>query len=329
MSPTDRPKRVWKARSIVLWTALSAVSILVLLTFLTDLPLLIGAIKRFPPWLLVPVGFLSLGNYGLRYLKWHFYLRLLGHHLPPWRNLLVFLSGFALTVTPGKVGEFIKAFIVKERFQVPYTVSTAVLFMERFTDLAAILILAATGISLHFLHWSTGALILTALMASLLVLRNRKFIGYLIGLTGRFKPLERVTSHLTDLYSRGWVLLRLRFFFLSLLISLFAWILEGIGYYIVARGLGADITPHQGVFIYSAAILGGALTLFLGGLGATEGGMVGLGVLFQMERTVSVAVTIIIRTMTLWFGVCIGWAVLFATPGLRSLLKSAGNENGN
>lgn len=323
MNPTDRPERVWKGRNIFLWTALSAVTVLILLSFLSDLPALVEAIKGFPLWLLLPVGMLSMANYLLRFVKWHWYLRLLGYRIPLWRNLLVFLAGFALTVTPGKVGEFIKAFIVKERFNVPYTASTPVLLMERFTDLGAILVLAGTGITFSFLHWWVGVLILAALLGSLMVLRNRKFIGYAITLTGRFKPLERLSAHLMDLYSRGWILLRLRFFFLSLLLSIAAWLMEGIGYFLVARGLEASITLHQGIFIYSAAILSGALTLFLGGLGATEGGMVGLGVVLGMGRSVSVASTIIIRAMTLWFAVAIGWIVFLSTPGLRSLLKRA------
>ena len=149
-----------------------------------------------------------------------------------------------------------------------------------------------------------------------------------ITLSGRVKPLGRLSSHLMDLYSRGWVLLELRFFSLSLLLSIVAWLLEGIGYFLVARGLGASISLHQGVFIYCAAILGGALTLFLGGLGATEGGMVGLGMVFRMDRPLSVASTIIIRAMTLWFAVLIGWVVFLATPGLRSLLKMAREGEG-
>ena len=75
------------------------------------------ALAGFPPIYLIPLALLSLANYILRYVKWHWYLKLLGHRIKRFPNFLVFLSGFALTVTPGKVGEFIKAFIVKERFQ--------------------------------------------------------------------------------------------------------------------------------------------------------------------------------------------------------------------
>ena len=49
---------------------------------------------------------LATTNYGFRFLKWEYYLARLGiRAVPKLDSLLVFLSGFVLTVTPGKVGE--------------------------------------------------------------------------------------------------------------------------------------------------------------------------------------------------------------------------------
>jgi len=323
LSPTDKPKRVWKGRNILLWTLFSAVIVFILLTFVSDLKDLRSALRDFPARLLFPIAMLSLGNYLLRYAKWHWYLKLMGHRIPRFPNLLVFISGFALTVTPGKIGEFIKAFIVKERFRVPYTVSTAVLLMERFTDVAALIILTCIGISLKFLHWYMAVFFIFAFIVFLTGIRNRKLVGHVISFTGRIKPLEAFSGHLSTLYEEGMALLDLRVFTVAMLISIFAWSLEGIGYAVVAWGFGFGFSVLESIFIYSAAILGGAVTLFFGGLGATEGGMVGLGIAFGMPPSIAAASTIIIRVMTLWFAVVLGWAVFLSTPGFRSLLKMA------
>ena len=326
MSLTGRPKRVWKGGNIVLWTVLSAVVVTILLTLISDLRVLKEALKGFPVRLLIPIALLSLGNYILRYVKWHWYLILMGHRIGRWQNLLVFLSGFALTVTPGKVGEFVKTFIAKERFKVPYTVSTAVLLMERFTDIGALLVLICIGISLEYLHWSFAVLIMSALLGFLMLVRNRRFVGYIIGLTGRIKPLRALSGPLRTFYEQGWALLDLRVFTFSLALSVFAWFLEGVGYALVAWGFGVGLNLFEGVFIYTAALIGGVLTFFLGGLGATEGGMVGLGMAFGMSASISAASTLIIRVMTLWYAVAIGWLVFLFTPGLRSLLREAREE---
>jgi uncharacterized protein (TIRG00374 family) len=327
LSPTARPKRIWKGRNLVLWTVLSAVIIFILLALISDLKVLQGALEDFPVALLFPIALLSLGNYFLRYIKWHWYLKIIGHRIPPYPNLLVFLSGFALTVTPGKVGEFIKTFIVKERFRIPYTASTAVLLMERFTDVAALLVLTCIGITLEFLHWSIAVFILAAFVGFLIVVRNRTFVGYMINLTGRIKPLRGFSGHLSTLYEEGMALLKLRVFSAALALSVIAWLFEGIGYALVARGFGFGLSIPESAFIYSAALLGGVITLFFGGLGATEGGMVGLGMAFGMSPSIAAASTIIIRVMTLWFAVAIGWIVFLATPGFRSLLKMAREES--
>ncbi|MDT8396582.1 MAG: lysylphosphatidylglycerol synthase transmembrane domain-containing protein [bacterium] len=323
MSLTAKPKRVWKGRNILLWTVISAVIIFILISLISDLEALMKALAGFPRILLVPIAMLSLGNYILRYVKWHWYLKLMGYRIRRFPNFLVFLSGFALTVTPGKVGEFIKAFIVKERFQVPYTVSTAVLLMERFTDVAALVLLSCLGLLLRFLHWSAAVAAVFILFAFLMLLRNRSLVGWFILGMSRFKLLKRFTGPLRTFYEEGRVLLEPWVFVQSLILSLCAWFLEGLGYALVVWSFNVGISLTEGVFIYSAAILGGALTLFFGGLGATEGGMVGLGIAFGMSTPIAGASTVIIRVMTLWFAVLIGWSVFLTTPWLRSLLQAA------
>lgn len=324
MTHTPRKQvRTWKTRTILLWTAVGGAAVFALLTLISDLEALGTALTDFPLLLLIPVGLLSLGNYFLRYVKWHLYLRILGHAIPPWQNMLVFLSAFALTVTPGKVGEFVKAFILRVRFEVPYTASTGVLLMERFTDVVAILLLSCLGLFLEFLHWSVAVISLALMIGFILLLRHRPLAGWLIHQTTRFGPLRRFYDPLHTFYDDGWALLELRTLIPALAVSILAWFLEGVGYALVAWGFGSTITLTEGVFIYSAAILAGALTLFAGGLFATEGGMVGLGMAFGMSRSVSAAVTIICRVMTLWLAVVIGWAVFLFTPSLRALLRAS------
>jgi uncharacterized protein (TIRG00374 family) len=323
LTPTARPKRIWKGRNIAIWTVLSAVVVFILLSLISDLEALETALVGFPLGLLVPIALLSLGNYFLRYVKWHWYLKLLGHRINRFPNFLVFLCGFALTVTPGKVGEFVKTYIVKERFRVPYTASTAALLMERFTDVAAIVLLSCLGLFLRFLHWSVAVVSILTMLAFLMLLRNRSFVGWFINHTERIRFLRRFSDPLRTFYEEGWTLLEMGVFIQALGLSLVAWFLEGLGYTLVAWGLGSPISLMEGVFIYSVALLGGALTLFLGGLGATEGGMVGLGIVFGMSRSTSAASTIIIRVMTLWLSVLIGCCVFLFTPSLRSLLQAA------
>jgi uncharacterized protein (TIRG00374 family) len=323
LTATANPRKVWKGRNIAIWTVLGGVMAFAMVSLVADLDALGEALAHFPVHYLFPIAMLSLGNYFLRYVKWHWYLKLMGHRVPRWPNLLVFLSGFALTVTPGKVGEFIKAYIVKERFDVPYTTSTAVLLMERFTDVAAIMFLCLTGLFLEFLPLYVALGSFALLVVFIMAIRSRTLALWTIDHLRRFKKLESTADHLEMFYTEGTALLAPWILIQSLLLSIVAWFLEGVGYAIAAWGFGFGTTITEGVFIYSAAIMAGALTLFAGGLGATEGGLIGLGIAFGMNRTVSGGTTLVIRVMTLWFAVLLGLFAFLSTPWLRSLLRAA------
>src|SRR5262249_45816383 len=91
---------------------------------------------------------LAFGNYLLRYLKWEFYLaRLDIRGVPKLDSFLTFLSGFVLTVTPGKVGEVFKSFILSETHGVAMTKTAPIIVAERATDVIGIVVLIVFGAS--------------------------------------------------------------------------------------------------------------------------------------------------------------------------------------
>ena len=51
---------------------------------------------------------LSLINYGLRGLRWHVFASRLGLGTGVFQNLRHFVGGFAMSVTPGRIGELIR-----------------------------------------------------------------------------------------------------------------------------------------------------------------------------------------------------------------------------
>ncbi len=90
-------------------------------------------------WLAV-IGLSSL-NIGIRFVRWQYYLQTLGHSVPVFRSLEYFIAGFAFTSTPAKAGEALRSLYLK-REGVAYTDSLAALFVERLTDLIAVVLLA-------------------------------------------------------------------------------------------------------------------------------------------------------------------------------------------
>ncbi len=85
-------------------------------------------------------------NYLIRFVKWHFYLHQIGiHDVPKRDSFLAFFSGLAMVITPGKLGEWLKSYLLQEMRGIPFLRTAPILLAERFTDSVALLLLAVAG----------------------------------------------------------------------------------------------------------------------------------------------------------------------------------------
>src|SRR5262245_66490801 len=66
------------------------------------------ALASFGWWAALGGVALAAANYLVRFARWHYYLRVLGLAVPLGESFLVFLGSFALTVTPGTLGQAVK-----------------------------------------------------------------------------------------------------------------------------------------------------------------------------------------------------------------------------
>src|SRR5689334_12539915 len=84
------------------------------LSVFADFTKMVQVLRSFD-WALVPVILLAtLFNYALRFFKWDVYLRLIGATgVAKIDSLLIFLSGMAMAITPGKLGEVLKSYLLK------------------------------------------------------------------------------------------------------------------------------------------------------------------------------------------------------------------------
>ncbi|HEX8108569.1 MAG TPA: lysylphosphatidylglycerol synthase domain-containing protein, partial [Kofleriaceae bacterium] len=92
---------------------------------------------------------LALGNYTIRCVRWALYLRRQAVRVPPSVSALVFGAGMSLSITPGKVGDLIKSYLLRELRGVPATRTAPIVIAERVTDLVALLVLAVAGVAAY------------------------------------------------------------------------------------------------------------------------------------------------------------------------------------
>lgn len=256
---------------------------------------------------------LATFNYGLRFAKWEYYLARLGiRGVPKTESLLVFLSGFVLTVTPGKLGEVFKSAVLQQTHGVSAARSAPIVVAERLTDVVAIVLLVLLG-SLGLpggLPWALAGAVCIAVGLILILWRTpldalvawmERRSGAWQRLAPRFREATESLRVLADPVALLW----------PSALSLIGWGAEGIALAWILQGFGADVTLPLAVFCYATATLAGALVPVPGGLGVAEtllqSQLVQLGGVSAGPAT---GAMILIRFATLWWAVIVGFVAL-------------------
>lgn len=299
-----------RLRTKVLISLAFGVVVIAGISFYADLPRLLQAL-RFFPWALLPAILgLTLLNYSLRFVKWDYYLRCLDLRVPRLVSLKIFVAGLSMAITPGKVGELIKAYLLKQYNGTPMSRTAPVIMAERLTDGLAMLLLAVGGLALYGIGWQGLLAILLAAITLIGIIQYRPLALTLLGWGERLPIARRFAQELHNFYESAYVLLRWRPLTLAVLIGLVSWSGECFAFYLVLLGLGLPgtwILLIQAAFILATSTLIGSVTGLPGGLGSADLSILGLMyVLVTRSTTVAGAATLLIRFCTLWFGVSIG-----------------------
>ena len=269
----------------------------------------VAAVVQVGPVVLVGLLLLSLVNYLLRFLRWARYLALLEAPVP-WRiNLDAYFSGFALTTSPGKVGEMLRSVLLKPH-GVPPAASVAAFFAERVSDLLAILVLAAVGLWAYAPARPVVGLALAAVVLALLLVQWTALIAA-IDRWAQARPQKwaRLVVKLCEVVLHFRRCFSLPAMGMGLALGIVAWFAEGLGFWWLLVALDHPLPMSTAVFIYAFAMLVGALSFLPGGLGGSEAAMIALLSLNGFPEASAVTATLICRLATLWFAV--GWGALF------------------
>ncbi|MCP4808129.1 MAG: flippase-like domain-containing protein [Proteobacteria bacterium] len=267
-------------------------------------------------WIYIPVLLLTLVNYGLRFWKWHYLCGRVGAHVPFMDNLVIYIAGLAMVISPGKVGEFLKPYLATRRTGVPMAKTNAAVVSERLTDGIAMLILAAISVGTYAADQSYILWILAgAIGAGFIVLLSRGASIRIIRLLGRLPVVGRIAPKLEEMYLALRTCLAPGPLLFTMVLSMVAWGAECVGFLLIFQGLEVEASLDASTFLYAfATIAGGAMP---GGLGVADGALVGGTVkIFQTSEAVAVAGALLIRVATLWFGVVLGAIALLRIDAL-------------
>lgn len=279
----------------------------------------LAALSAIPWYWVLPVMMaLSFLNYIFRYLKWQYFLNRIDVYLSHIDSFSIFLAGFTLTTTPGKIGEAVKGYFVKAISRTPVVKTIPIVVSERVTDLLAIIILALIGFSLGV---NTGDQILTvlilggAVLGGAIVIGSKTFYQKFLSKLISFGPLKRFQDSIDVIQDTMTKTLSPKPMLTSTVISIPGWFMECLELWILLALLSGESLSLSllliATFVHATASVIGALTFSPGGVGTYEITSIALiSLLLAVGGTVASAATILIRIMTLWFSVIVGFLAL-------------------
>jgi len=265
---------------------------------------------------------LAMVNYLLRYLRWALYLRVLKISVPFGISILVFLSGLAMSITPGKAGELVKCYLLNSKIGAPVGRSAPVVVMERLTDVISVIILGLIGFAL--LPGPVIVVLAVVLMVAIAAL--------MFGLSRHASRLtslpilSRWSDLLQDSHEGFKELAAVRVMIAGVAIGAVAWFAEGLALWVILKGIGSDVALVRALPIYAAATLVGAVTALPGGIVGTEGSMLAFLQQSGVTKAVASASTVLIRLVTLWFAVAVGLLALLALRRIPNITTATTEE---
>lgn len=299
-----------KLRTGIILSLLLAFAVMVAIALYGDLPHMVTVLTHFR-WAFLPIILgMTLYNYFWRFLKWQYYLRRLSIRLDWRKSLLIFLSGLSMAITPGKVGELLKSYLLKRSTGEPISRTSPIIMSERLTDGIAMILLAAAGLALYRFGLELLVALFTCVFIGVLVIQNRRLSLALLSFGERLPLVSRIAHLIRNFYESAYILLQWRPLLLGIGIGLVSWAGECGALYFVFAGLGLGFGPDlfiKSMFIMAVSSLIGSASGLPGGLGTADGSMLGLTrLLLTPSATIGGAATLLIRLNTLWFGLAIG-----------------------
>jgi uncharacterized protein (TIRG00374 family) len=271
---------------------------------------MLAQVQKLSAWQMAVLLGLSLVNYLFRGLRWHIFARRLGLPTTLGQDIRHFLGGFAMSVTPGRVGELVRMRWLRRETGWSFDRTAPLVLVDRASDLLAMALILALAILLSA----------AGIAGALPVVAGAILVAYVATRPKLLSGLATAMYHATGLFSRIFARIRraarsLRGFSDPKILAgatglgLVGWFAEGVAFHYLLVWLEADIGLWHAVAIFVFATLAGGLTGAPGGLGGAEGAMILLLQLEGVPLEISVPATLIIRLTTLWFAIAIGFLV--------------------
>lgn len=272
---------------------------------------------------LVALAFLS---WLVRYLRWRWLLQRAGYNSGWLYGYLAYLSGFAFTATPGKVGELVRMRYLAWR-AVPRHVVFGAFVYERWFDLIVVFLLGMAAFGQQSVLWISG--IFVALFTGVVVLLVtfpqglRRIESFFVS-RNMLRSGSLVKGISDGLVScRSWI--NVTDAAISFALGVLAWSITALSFCYLLAWLNLSVPLFSAFGSYPLAMLAGAASMLPGGIGSTEVSLVAILGVYGIPLEVAMVTAIAIRIAGMWFSIVFGFVamLILELSARRDVLRGA------
>lgn len=249
----------------------------------------------------------SLIVYCLRFLRWRFLLSKASYSVPFKAGALAYMSGYALTISPGKVGELIRIRYCLSLGMPAHVVISAFVF-ERTFDLIAVLVLASLYVGrsdiliflLVFVFIFLAVVLWMALSPQLLERIEVQFKKW------NFNRLSHLIHTLKNGFLGAKIWLNKIDCAVALLVGVLAWLVSSLSFVYLLNQLQIQMPFIQALAAYPLAMLAGAASMIPGGVGSVEAVLISLLAVYSVPVVLGSMAVIGFRISAIWTATILG-----------------------
>lgn len=290
----------------------------------SDLEFVKDRLYEFKVEFLLPILALVITSWFVVFVRWLLLLKYSDIRIPTSQSFPIFMSGIALSIIPGKIGELIKSQLLKTKFNIPRTKTAPIVILEQIYNLIGIVTLSCIGLGImltleiEFFQMSNYVVIAATivLIALLSLIHSKKTFEKLFLKISKFKFISKYEISFEDGYSVLKKLLKGKVLILSICLSSLFWFLESIIVYLILLAFNVDVLQFITIIAtYTSSIILGVVSFLPMGVGVVEGSLAGFLSLQGIDISLALTIVVFIRIFTRWIGITFGFILLKITGG--------------
>ena len=303
----------------IIWVVIASVGLYGVFLFFSDFNIISEQISNFKYEFLPLILLLVSISWTPLLVRWQILLKKNDINIPIKKSFLLFLGGMSMSITPGHVGELIKSQLMKTIYNIPRTKTAPIIFVEKFYDLTGAIIASIIGIIILGMDTSLILISVSILIVIIFLIYYRPIFEFILKRVTKTKFFSKYSENLSDSYEIVRNSTTPQISSISFGLSVLYWIIISVAVHFILLSFGIEsISILKTISIYSSSVIIGAISFIPGGLGITEGSLIGLFSLEGIDISLALILSVMIRILTMWYSVSIGFICLKFTGGLSS-----------